>query len=69
MGGLQDRPSGSSAHAEALIRVAERYVGAYQDRDLAAMLAVMDENVVSFPTSLFDGKWLSAWAIVVRVRA
>jgi ketosteroid isomerase-like protein len=35
------------------VRVAERYVGAYNDRDLDAMLAVMDENVVSHPAPLF----------------
>jgi ketosteroid isomerase-like protein len=50
---LPDRASESSADADAIIRVAERYVGAYQDRDLPAMLAVMDENVVSYPAPLF----------------
>jgi len=32
------------------VALAERYVGAYNDRDLDAMLAVQDENVVSYPT-------------------
>ena len=50
---LPGRASESLADAEAMIRVAERYVRAYQDRDLAAMLAVMDENVVSYPAPLF----------------
>jgi ketosteroid isomerase-like protein len=35
------------------VLLAERYVGAYQDRDLEAMLAVLDENVVSYPVALF----------------
>ena len=39
-------------HADA-VRLAERYVGAYNDRDLDAMLAVLDENVVSHPAPLF----------------
>jgi ketosteroid isomerase-like protein len=49
---LPDRASKSLADADAIIRVAERYVRAYQERDLAAMLAVMDENVVSHPAPL-----------------
>lgn len=117
VGSLSDPPSDHLPNAEALIRVAERYVGAYQDRDLGAMLAVMDENVVSYPAPLFghrphvghagvrewwatmmarkdrydvivnetrqidadrvavlgelhqNGRWLSAWAVVVRIRA
>jgi ketosteroid isomerase-like protein len=40
------------AYADA-VRIAERYVGAYNARDLDAMLALMDENVVSYPTALF----------------
>ncbi len=35
------------------VRVAERYIGAYTERDLDAMLAVQDENVVSYPAPLF----------------
>ena len=35
------------------VRLAERYVGAYNDRDLDAMLAVQDENVVSYPAALY----------------
>jgi ketosteroid isomerase-like protein len=40
------------AAADAM-RVAERYVEAYNARDLDTMLAVMDENIVSFPAPLF----------------
>jgi ketosteroid isomerase-like protein len=50
---LPDRASESSPDADAMISVAQRYVRAYQDRDLAAMLAVLDENVVSYPAPLF----------------
>lgn len=39
-------------YAEA-VQLAERYVGAYNDRDLDAMLALQDENVVSHPAPLF----------------
>ncbi len=39
-------------HAEA-VQLAERYVGAYNDRDLDAMLAVQDEHVVSYPAAIF----------------
>lgn len=35
------------------VRVAKRYVDAYNCRDLDAMLAVMDEQVVSYPAPLF----------------
>jgi hypothetical protein len=35
------------------VRLAERYVAAYNDRDLEAMLALQDENVVSYPSRLF----------------
>ena len=48
----QVRPSESLTRAEGA-RLAERYVGAYNDRDLEAMLAVMDEDVVSYPAPLF----------------
>ncbi|HEX3691831.1 MAG TPA: nuclear transport factor 2 family protein [Solirubrobacteraceae bacterium] len=34
------------------VSLAERYVGAYNNRDLQAMLAVQDENVVSYPSRL-----------------
>ncbi len=37
---------------EQAVALAERYVGAYNDRDLEAMLAVQDENVVSHPSRL-----------------
>jgi ketosteroid isomerase-like protein len=52
MSGLTDWASELSTHIDD-VRVAERYVGAYDDRDLDAMLAVMDENVVSYPAPLF----------------
>lgn len=39
-------------HAEA-VRLARGYVAAYNDRDLDAMLALQDENVVSYPSRLF----------------
>jgi ketosteroid isomerase-like protein len=35
------------------VRLAQSYVAAYNDRDLHAMLALQDENVVSYPTPLF----------------
>lgn len=35
------------------VKVAQRYVAAYNDRDLGAMLALQDENVVSHPSRLF----------------
>ncbi len=34
------------------VALAERYVGAYNNRDLEAMLAVLDANVVSHPSRL-----------------
>ena len=37
-----------------LIEIARRYVTAFNERDLEAMLAVMDEQVVSHPTRLFE---------------
>jgi ketosteroid isomerase-like protein len=43
-----DAPSSSDA-----VRLAERYIAAYTDRDLDAFLAVLDEEVVSYPTPLF----------------
>jgi ketosteroid isomerase-like protein len=42
----------SLTHAEA-VRLARRYVAAYNDRDLGAMLAVQHEDVVSYPSRLF----------------
>jgi ketosteroid isomerase-like protein len=51
-GHLEDAAGGPLTHAEA-VRLAERYVGAYNDRDLDAMLAVQDENVLSYPAPLF----------------
>ena len=49
-----DRPL---THDEA-ISVAERYVAAYNDRDLEAMLILQDENVVSYPARLFGQRVL-----------
>jgi ketosteroid isomerase-like protein len=34
------------------VALAERYVGAYNDRDPQAMLAVQDEDIVSYPSRL-----------------
>ena len=34
------------------VTLAERYVAAYNDRDLEAMLAVQDESIVSYPSRL-----------------
>jgi ketosteroid isomerase-like protein len=34
------------------VRLAQRYVAAYNDRDLEAMLALQHENVVSYPSRL-----------------
>jgi ketosteroid isomerase-like protein len=48
----QDAASQARPHADA-VQIAERYVGAYNARDLDAMLAVMDKNVVSHPAPLF----------------
>lgn len=39
-------------HAEA-VRLAQRYVAAYNDRDLEAMLDLQHEDVVSYPSRLF----------------
>jgi ketosteroid isomerase-like protein len=36
--------------------LAQRYVAAYNDRDLEAMLALMDENAVSYPSRLFGAR-------------
>jgi len=44
--------SESLTYADA-VRVAERYVGAYNDRDLDAILAVQAEDVVSYPAPLY----------------
>ena len=69
---MQVRSRKSLARADA-VRIAEGYVGAYNDRDLDAMLALQDKNVVSRPAALFgnhphvghDGvrDW---WATMVR---
>jgi hypothetical protein len=37
----------------AAVRLAQRYVAAYNDRDLEAMLVLQHENVVSYPSRLF----------------
>ncbi|HEX5309308.1 MAG TPA: nuclear transport factor 2 family protein [Solirubrobacteraceae bacterium] len=41
---------------EQAAQLAERYLAAYNNRDLEAMLAVQDENVVSYPTRLGGAK-------------
>ena len=38
---------------EQAVRFADAYVGAYNGRDLEAMLSLMDENIVSYPSRLF----------------
>jgi ketosteroid isomerase-like protein len=53
MADLPDRASESLNDVNPLIRLVARYISAYRDRDLDAMLAVMDENVVSYPAPLF----------------
>ncbi len=40
------------SHADA-VWLAERYVGAFNNRDLEAMLAVQDESVLCYPAPLF----------------
>jgi hypothetical protein len=50
MGASQDTEP--LTHAEA-VWLAQSYVAAYNDRDLEAMLALQDENVVSYPSRMF----------------
>jgi ketosteroid isomerase-like protein len=38
---------------EEAVRFANAYVGAYNERDLEAMIALMDETIVSYPARLF----------------
>jgi hypothetical protein len=52
------RPLG---RAEA-VRLAQSYVAAYNDRDLEAMLALQDENVVSYPVRMFGYRSLTGHA-------
>lgn len=47
------RTSDGPLTREAAARLARDYAAAYNDRDLEAMLALMDENVVSYPSRLF----------------
>jgi ketosteroid isomerase-like protein len=50
---VQGRPAADRPLTRAqAVSLAERYVGAYNNRDLQAMLAVQDENVVSYPSRL-----------------
>ena len=44
------------------VRLAQSYVAAYNDRDLAAMLALQDENVVSHPVRIFGYRSLTGHA-------
>ena len=46
-------PAGTTLTAAEAVSVARSYVAAYNDRDLEAMLALQDENVVSHPSRLF----------------
>ena len=48
-------------HAEA-ISLAERYVAAYNERDLEAMLRLQAEDVVSYPTRLFGQRVITGHA-------
>lgn len=43
---------GATAFVQAVL-LAERYVDSYRDRDLDAMLGMMDERVVTYPLPLF----------------
>jgi hypothetical protein len=52
------RPLG---RAEA-VRLAQSYVAAYNDRDLEAMLALQDEDVVSYPVRMFGYRSLTGHA-------
>ncbi len=53
--GMPGPLGGSLTPAEA-VRLARGYVAAYNDRDLEAMLALQDENVVSYPSRLFGSR-------------
>lgn len=48
--------AGSGLTAREAARLARSYVAAYNDRDLEAMLALQDENVVSYPARLFGNR-------------
>jgi SnoaL-like domain len=48
-----------SSDADSLLGLAERYVAAYNARDLEAMLILQDENVVSYPARLFGQRVLT----------
>ncbi len=45
-----------------VVRLANAYVAAYNDRDLEAMLALQAEDVVSYPTRLFGQRCLNGHA-------
>lgn len=49
---IHDRARGPLTQADA-VGLAKRYVASFNDRDLDAMLALQDENVVCHPTPLF----------------
>src|SRR3979490_472908 len=59
MSAIEPDTDGIPAHAgqpltrAEAVRLAQAYVAAYNDRDLEAMLALQDENVVSYPSRLF----------------
>ena len=48
------------------VRLAERYVGAYNDRDLDAMLALQDESVMSYPAPLFGHRPNAGHAVLLH---
>jgi hypothetical protein len=47
-----DTASGAPLTRPEAVTLAERYVGAYNDRDLEAMLALQDADIVSYPSRL-----------------
>ncbi len=49
----EDEPRGERMSFPGAVALARAYVDAYNNRDLEAMLAVQDENVVSHPAPLF----------------
>ena len=49
----EDGPVPGGLTQDEAVRLASAYVGAYNDRDLDAMLALMDDRIVSYPARLF----------------
>jgi hypothetical protein len=52
-------PAGRSLSHTKAVLLAESYVAAYNDRDLEAMLALQDEQVISYPSPLFGHRRLA----------